>query len=264
MRLAKFVVPAAVAIIACSDVAAQDGSGSSEPRFEVTSVKPVKDRVLRGYRPTPRQFTGQMFLIDFIALAYRVSNSRIIGGESVLRDIFSISGTIPADGKGRWGPMLRNLLEERFALKVHRETQDMPVYVLVKARSDGRLGPNLRQASGCSNEPSSKGPRCGFGEYGPDNPGISGQNDWVRFNFAGILSRYIGRHVVDRTGLSGEFALRVNFAYITPPLTTGAAPLPDGPSLFAALEEQLGLKLETATEPVEVLVIDSVSQPTPD
>jgi uncharacterized protein (TIGR03435 family) len=201
-----------------------------------------------------------------MSLAYEIPTFRILGPDWVRRDSFSIAASIPADAKSDWRPMLRNLLEERFALKLHRETQDMSVYVLMKARSDGRLGPNLRQTSGCSNDPSSNAPTCGFtasgGLAGP--PGVVGQTDWDKFNLIGILSTFVGRHVVDRTGLSGEFVLRVNWAYALPPLTTGAAPLPEGSSLFAALEEQLGLKLETATEPVEVLVIDAVSQPTPD
>jgi hypothetical protein len=93
---------------------------------------------------------------------------------------------------------------------------------------------------------------------GAANPGVAGQMDWDEFNFAGILSAYVQRHVVDRTGLSGKFDVQVNWAYVTTPLT-GDTPVPEGPSLFAALEEQLGLKLEAATEPVEVLVIDAVA-----
>jgi uncharacterized protein (TIGR03435 family) len=78
--------------------------------------------------------------------------------------------------------MLRNLLEERFRLKAHRETRDMRAYALVKARSDGTLGPNLLQTSGCKNRPHSMGPRCGISYGGASNPGVSGQMDWVKFN----------------------------------------------------------------------------------
>ena len=127
--------------------------------------------------------------------------------------------------------------------------------LLVPLRSDGRLGPQLKPAAPATGQTS------GF-------PGVSAGNGSVRINgsrvsmdlFALMLtSSVFSQRVINRTGLSGEFELDLRF---TPDSSTAAAP--EFPSIFTAVQEQLGLKLQSERGPVPVLVIDSVQRPTPD
>ena len=180
--------------------------------------------------------------------------------------------------------MLRALLESRFALATHRETRQLPIYELVLSRADGRPGPGLRPSS-----PECAGIRFptlapGMPVPPPPPPGpaqmlplgvgtplrcpsvfaagwISGREVTLDI-LATRLSLLAGRPVVNRTGLTGSFD--VDLAY-TPDAAFGP-PAPfaraDGPSLFTGLQEQLGLRLDAARGPVDVLVIDRVEQPT--
>jgi uncharacterized protein (TIGR03435 family) len=208
--------------------------------------------------------------------------------------------------------VLRQILEERFAIKVHRETRELPIYGLVVARSDGRLGPNLKPSSEeCTTQMSARGrgPSDGrgpapdgrgqfaIGRGGPpdgrggpgrgpapfdfDAPPVCGQRGGgfgrmraggiTMEQFASMISGQAQRIVLDKTGLTGYYDLALTY---TPsgdqlpqgPLPPGAPPPPpidpDGPTFFTAIQEQLGLKLDNQRGPVEVVVIDSISQPT--
>ena len=164
--------------------------------------------------------------------------------------------------------MMRNLLAERFALKVHRELRPMPAYALSLSRSDGSPGPSLQRVSRDCNAASAKGSGgCGH-SFGVGRYRASGQ-EWKAF--VGILEiNLTGRPIVDKTGLSGQFDIRVEWnpdvrrvpESISNPPTL--AELEARPVLFTAFREQLGLRLEPDTAAVEVLVIDSVERPTPD
>jgi uncharacterized protein (TIGR03435 family) len=191
--------------------------------------------------------------------------------------------------------MLRGLLAERFALKLNKVTRELPIYELVLARPDGRLGDRLQPAtSECrpisvpSGMAISKPPpppplptgqsvvpeddvdeyvgiRCGalFG------PGFITLRQFTIARFARDLTMVARRMVVDRTGLTGRYDIDVEFApEFRPAPPPGApdiaAPASDGPFLFTAIQEQLGLKLESARGPVEVLVVDHAERPTPD
>ena len=159
------------------------------------------------------------------------------------------------------------------SLKVHRETRNGQTYALVLARANGSLGPRLRQS-----QVESPGGLGGGGQCTP--PGPPGP---INMRLCGVtmarlvdlyLPMYAGRRIVDRTGLTGGFDLALHFdnrpipgvgpgGGLRPP-PPGADPTPaDAVSIFTALEEQLGLKLESETGPVEVLVIDQVERPTP-
>jgi uncharacterized protein (TIGR03435 family) len=152
--------------------------------------------------------------------------------------------------------MVRQMLAERFALKMHTEVRERPIYRMVVARRDGKLGPLLY--------------RIDDAECGGNNPQPCDLAAWS----GGLMSSRIGlqqlaaalfntsqtgvdRPVVDHTGLAGMFGFTLTFS----PFNT--AHVSDNPSIFTALREQLGLKLEPAQGPVELLVIDSVEQPTP-
>jgi uncharacterized protein (TIGR03435 family) len=169
--------------------------------------------------------------------------------------------------------MLRNLLADRFQLTAHAETREFPVFALVRARRDGTLGRGLqRRTAACT--PGLVGPArltprssdrrtCG----GNAGPGFLVANGATMENITSGLAELvpgINRIVVDRTGLTGMFDIDLRW---TPdsPVTFGGQVVPpfDGnaPSLFTAIREQLGLKLESTRAPVDVLVIDRVERP---
>ena len=173
--------------------------------------------------------------------------------------------------------MLRALLEERFKLVTHRETREMPIYELVVARADGRLGPGLHKSdvdcealfaarrAGVAPPPRQplEPPACGL--MGGPARTIAGAVTMQQL--ATNLSTAVEGLVIDKTGLTGRFDF--NLAWTPERLPTDAPPPgippidPNGPDLFTALREQLGLKLTPAKGPVDVLVIDRVERPTP-
>src|SRR4030095_4721209 len=180
------------------------------------------------------------------------------------------SGTADSESAG-WLPlelvaMLRALVEDRFKVRVHNEQRDAPIYTLVHARADRRTGSALRPVPDtCAdamkamvNQPRRDGPPpCSFG--GP--PGQLVGVSVTMAMFANVLTRYVGRPVFDRTGLDGSFDLALTFdpASIAPGVP-GAPPGPartddTSPSIVTALQEQLGLKLESTRGPIDVLVI---------
>ena len=168
--------------------------------------------------------------------------------------------------------MLRTLLEQRFHLLVHTEMREVPIYTLRLARTDGNLGPRLtRSTLDCAAllagrdgaaplPPQADGrPTCRVSSSGRSFRG-GGSSIGV---LAAILPQQVGRPVEDRTGLSGLFDFDLEFSAEGRDLD--AIPVGgDTPSIFTALQEQLGLRLESARAPLDVFVIDRVERPTDD
>lgn len=206
-----------------------------------------------------------------IELAYEVRDFQISGGPGWAdSEKYAINAKMDADtvealkklpreqGSGRRQLMLQSLLVERFKLKLSHSSKELPIYALAVAKN----GPKLSQAAnpvGPSGSSSHK-----RGEVTITGMPMSSFADW--------LSRQLGRKVVDKTGLQGkyDFILRWTPERLTSiggsaaDANQGAAtPSPDssGPSIFTALQEQLGLKLESQKGPVEILVIDSIERP---
>ena len=172
---------------------------------------------------------------------------------------------------GQMGPvqlMMQHLLAERFALKVHRETKDAPGYALVHARTDRQLGKQIAPSTvdcaaflgpdcGRPWRPAhsvwSRGPQCRLSTAGP------------AASWRGCLDRAAGAAALRPGAAAGDrpdraervFSFDLSFA-------TDQTTDPDRPSLFTALQEQLGLKLESQRAPLEMLIVESVQQPTPD
>jgi len=155
--------------------------------------------------------------------------------------------------------MLQRLLAERFALRLHHETRPTPIYALVTAKSGGALGPDLRRSTrDCLEEwktqgmPDARNVACGSIQ-GARPGSVAGQAAEI-----GPLVRslwdWTGRPVIDRTGLTGRFDFSLRWS---PEGSTDT----DAPSIFTAVQEQLGLKLEPATGPVDVLVVDAAERP---
>jgi uncharacterized protein (TIGR03435 family) len=226
------------------------------PTFAVASVKPNRS----GEEALNNRFTQtQAAYINYpvrvlIYDAYRVNPDRLVGGPEWIRsDRFDVLGSIPPGSRpGDRQLMLQRVLEERFGLKHHREVREVPIYLLVRARADGRLGPGLRPSTfDCSGPPrtSKCGTMIGFNA-------ISGRGtDWGFLSLP--LQLGLDRPAVDKTGLSGNFDIEFKWS-------RDVSPTGDQPFVFTAIEEQLGLKLQPGRAPLDVMVIDAVSRPTPD
>jgi uncharacterized protein (TIGR03435 family) len=260
------------------------------PAFEVASVREnTSSETRRRIEVLPGgQFNAiNMTLREILSIAYPTEGGRfrhanqLVGGpgwiESARFDIIAkVEGTRGVDTNKpgfaasaadreaveRARLMLRNLLAERFKLRLHVETRQMPIYQLVMAKSTGELGPDFKKATtDCMEEwkrqgrPDARALACGSMQ-GARVGRMTGYAVEMGPLVADLYN-WTGRLVVDRTGLTGRFDLTLNWA---PEGTTDT----DAPSIFTAVQEQLGLKLEPATGPVEVLVIDSAERPTPD
>ncbi len=256
------------------------------PTFEVATVKPNTDgpgKMQAVTRPggvfvavnTPLR----LLMADAYIGAQPGAIDRIVGGpewvQSARYDINAKAARefrpTPPGPPAEMLLMIRALLEDRFKLKVHREPRDLPAYELVVTRP-GAVG--LRKsdvdcdalfAAGQVTRPESGvRPRCGV-TNGPVGPGgdiglIAGAFSMAQF--AQFLQR-LGRPVIDKTGLTGWYDFDLAFAPLAPP-TAGAPADPSRPTIFIALEEQLGLKLQTTNGPLDVIVIDSIEQPASD
>ena len=188
---------------------------------------------------------------------------------SIMDQRFDITATIPEAGTPRDVPaMLHALLVDRFKLAAHSETREAPVFALVLARRDGRPGPGLRQAALDCVAAAAAGRVIPPPE--PGQPAICETeiSDRIRgrgqplSSLARMLTVFVQRRVVDRSGLSGGFDFDLQFE--------AGATGPTGPTVDAAsnvitaLQEQLGLRLESTRAPVEFVVVDRIEQPTPD
>jgi uncharacterized protein (TIGR03435 family) len=143
--------------------------------------------------------------------------------------------------------MVQALLADRFKLVTHTETRELPIYELVVAKGGAKLG-----------DPKNSGTTF---DYSRGRIEVDGSNS-VAF-LAEELSKETGRDVVDKTGITGRYNLKLHWTPddATEPQLLNGVPVDSGPTLFTALEEQLGLKLEPAKGPVQVLVIDKVEMP---
>jgi uncharacterized protein (TIGR03435 family) len=170
--------------------------------------------------------------------------------------------------------MIQRMLADRFKLAAHWETRELPVYLLTKARADGKLGQGFTPTSDAECEagrrdgppvPPEPGkpappPPCGAIQFGPGQLVARGAPvEWLANVLVTVpVITGIDRPVINRTGIEGNYGFTLKFA---PAQST--SPDPDRPQLFTALEEQLGLKLESSRAPVDVLVVDSVQKPDP-
>jgi uncharacterized protein (TIGR03435 family) len=257
----------------------------ASPTFDVASVKPVEPAA-RLQKPLTcgfgagGKFMAYGWLRYLIACAYGIRSAdprqEIVDGPHwVDVDVFEIMANSPPNNipssQVEGLAMFRSLLAERFKLAVHRETKEVPMYDLVMAGRDGKAGPRLRPtAENCSAWIAS-------GRRGapPPVPGdlLCGRQSVGRSAFrstamslsqlANLLSPRVERPVRDRSGLQGTFALDLQWR---PEQSPTDLSLPDSlpTSIFTALQEQLGLKLESTRGAVDLLVIDHVEHPTED
>ncbi len=209
------------------------------PAFEVAAVKPHNPADAGGgYSFQHGRLTiSKTWLRVLIMSAYNVKDFQITGGPGWMdSDRFDVIAKAPDKFDPRDQTlMLQSLLADRFKLALHRETREAGVYALVLAKNGSKL-----KRSDPATERSMR--------MGPD--GMSAAKMPIS-DLAATLPGYVRRSVIDKTGLTGDF----DFDFHWSPQD------PDSPSIFTAIQEQLGLKLESDKAPVEFLVIDHVEKP---
>jgi uncharacterized protein (TIGR03435 family) len=236
----------------------------ARPEFAVASLKPnASGNPGFTIRAMPAGLNAtNISLKRLIALAYSVTDYQIFGDlpwlESQRFNLEAKATALTALPQLRL--MTQSLLDERFKLKFHRETRELSIYSLTLVKS-GVKGPGLTDAP---NEPCPP-PTAATALCGTVSPGmgrIFGQRGRIS-QLADRLSTMLGRTVVDKTGLTGSYDIDLKFAP-DPALqqSPGGPPVdPSGPSIFTAIQEQLGLKLQAGKGPVEVIVVDSADKP---
>ena len=266
----------------------------SAPRaFEVASVKqgsPVSWS--RGIQMAPGRFTStDMPLMSLIVRAYGVPYWKVTNAPDwVKTEPFTVQATFPPSSTpAQVNAMLRTLLEQRFRLSVETESREMDTDVLILADSDRELGRGMHPVNvDCETNQLREGsapglfstlknrPRCRnvvvSARFSPDNPTDIQASSKLRYaavtltDLADALSASRERPVLDRTDLSGQFDVELDYArQLAPPAALDAravASAPDSaPPLAVALEEQLGLKLRRERNRVEIMIVRSVERP---
>jgi uncharacterized protein (TIGR03435 family) len=283
--LLVFAIASTPRVRAQSQPAPAQTTAAPSSSFEAASIKINRSgsgrHSLSPNLPGGRLRAINVSLAGLMMSAYQAPATRILGAPSWFdSEYFDIDATSEGDNSGDENHVrLQTLLADRFKLVIHHETRQLPIYALVLAKP-GKLGPQLH-LDGEKCDDSSPADSPGFpplpgttppslkcsdlsGGVNPDRAHYSGRNiSMERFleTLAGSASRpNVDRPVVDQTGLSGNIDFTLEFAPQS--VVDTGAPGPSAlPSIFTALEEQLGMKLKTETGPVDVIVIDHVEEP---
>ena len=227
------------------------GMMAAPPAFEVASVKPNPTR--DGHSSTnismdkdaAKLTLEHSSLFRCIQAAYGVKEYQIEGPDWLKSEEYDIVGTVSSriPREEIW-PMLQTLLAERFKLTLHRETRMLPVYDLVVGKSGAKIQPVDPEGSSGTWQ-------------GADT--LTAKKEPMD-HFAGVLSRIVDRPVLDKTGLAGAYDFTLQYSRDDVQSTYHSDHAVDAPSIFTALQEKLGLKLEGRKGPVEILVIDHVEK----
>jgi uncharacterized protein (TIGR03435 family) len=252
----------------------------ADPQFEVASIRPnlsAADTVDLSAPVGGRFRAVNVTLRMLIMRAYKVKNFEISGGPGWMNsDRFDIAAGASDTGidEGRFKLMLQALLADRFKLTVHRETKRMQVYALLPAGNRIKLP---EPAGSCFQHdmpppPPAPGqpPPIPCGGFMMDGSRLEGRRISMA-QLVGALSNMLGRPAVDRTGYTGAFDVHLEFApesiaalggggFGAPSLSSDSVDS-SRPTIFAAIQRQLGLKLESQKGPAEILVIDHAEKP---
>jgi uncharacterized protein (TIGR03435 family) len=246
--------------------------GGNRPAFAVGSVR----RNNSGVVPEVGNFNGRGYgknatLRMMMATAYQVPIFQISGGPKwVDSDRFDIEARAedPKTGYIQLRLMMQSLLEDRFHLKLHYETRESSVYLLLTTKGGPKLTPSTDQSA-----PDATGPPSAPTD-GPPRGGVLIGRGMLMTNaatmsvLAKMLASELGRPVLDRTNLKSRFDIRLGWTPDAQPAVSPDGTNPDPgrtelPGLFTALREQLGVEVKSARGPVEFLVIDSAEKPSP-
>jgi uncharacterized protein (TIGR03435 family) len=240
------------------------------PEFEVASVKLNTSGAEPAVRVTPGRLTVQALTLNrLILVAYKVRGFQVSGASGWIDSgLYDIDGKTDAGNDGdRMLLMLQRVLEDRFGLKFHREIKDGPVYLLTRGKSAEKMqkadcvprfdSRSLVRRTGAPEQPDANS--CGgidFKGNGPDRSldgrgmPMEDQGGLGFQSLAGQLSLLLDRPVLNKTGLEGLFEVHLHWSSEQ-----------DGPSIFTAVQEQPGLKLDSGRGPVEHMVIDHAERP---
>lgn len=256
------------------------GATAQQPLVEVASVRrhPPDENVQWMIAPQPG---GRLLLRltpeRLVSVAFRIQMDQVFNAPGWAKsDIYDILVKV-RDGVtvniDTVGPIAREVAIERFQLKAHDETRELSVYLLGRSKT-ATLGPHLKQAeidctlrgSAPTPRPPTEPPPAGLSRCGlTQRSGVINMGGFPIDALVRVLSSTVGRVVVNRTGLEGNWDLDLEYA---PDLSSGGAvgqsATTDRPSIFAALQEQLGLKLEAGRAPVSVVAIDDIRRPADD
>ncbi len=231
------------------------------PVFEVASIRPHQGplRVIMGFTASGPRLTLEGYNLRALVMeAYNLRTYRIsfagsnVGpdeDQNINYDIAAIAEGSDAPTRDQFRQMLQALLADRFGLKFHRETREMPVYALVVAKG----GPKFKQSAPDA---------VSHGLFG-----VHGRNQTMTVSKATMdsladdIANGFGPRlpVIDKTGLAGAYDFKFE---ATPEYRINNNPQPEDISLFDAVQEQLGLKLESTRAQVEILVVDHIDRPT--
>jgi uncharacterized protein (TIGR03435 family) len=260
--------------------------------FTVASIRPNRSGGVFTAATVPRialQPGGRVTarnssLRELIVVAYGLLDYQVVDGPDWIEsDRFDIDARAERElSADEARTMLRALLADRFALKAHTESRPLPIYALVTARDDGAFGPQLRSAGEACAKPV---PPMGLPPIPPPPPppadqqmtllnvrwprrcpslmapGFLSMRDMSMDEFAARLPAFTGRTVVNETGWAGQFDFELQFTPEFLPVGVNEPAGPSAPSLFTAVREQLGLRLDARRGPVNVMVVDSVERP---
>jgi uncharacterized protein (TIGR03435 family) len=256
-----------------------------EPQFEVASVKPAAPRYgsdqggVSGGPGTsdPVRFTGtNRSIVALVMHAYNVKRHQVVAPGWMETTRFDVHAKVPPGAtRDSFRRMLQHLLADRFKLEIHRETKESAVFDLVQVKGGHKLPEYVEDSAAV------KVRRAGTGLGRVPRPGMvivwspTGKSaitveslGMPMAQIVGTLSNYVGKPVTDATGLTGKYNLKLSFdrqglagADGDHDATAGHASEPSGaPSLFKALQEQLGLKLEQRKGTIELIVLDKAEK----
>jgi uncharacterized protein (TIGR03435 family) len=231
------------------------GSMAQSPQFEVASIRPHQGPISRidistaGLRFTAEaQPVGGLITWAYDVKSYQVSAVPNLPLSDTFYDIGAKAEGEGAPSRAEFRQMLQSLLADRFKLKVHRETRDMNVYALVVSKSGSKLKESAPDAS-----------PMGYMNVVGRNYHATRAKATMDDVVQAIGNSFLDRPVLDKTGLSGTYNLSLTY---TPDIRSNRGePDPNDISIFTAVQEQLGLKLEPQKASIEVLVVDSVEKP---
>jgi len=242
-------------------------AGKTRSSFEVVSIKPNNSRSgssSSSYRPGGVYIATNVSLKFMVTEAYGIQDFQLLGGPSWIdSDRFNVeakpeAATLSTDyTRDQLLALVQSMLEDRFQLKFHRETRELPIYALVIGKEPPKLTPSSPEKSQqCATPGGCTGTSmhcCADGVMDLSAIGVS------LSTFAETIGQVLRRPVTDKTGLGGVYDIKLQ--WLREDIIPNDAFLP-GPSIFTAVQEQLGLRLTSDKGPVEVMVIDGVQKPT--
>lgn len=226
----------------------------ADPVLEVATIKPTDPSMTRdGINLRGRQFVVENKTVEFmLTAAYGLQARQVIGAPAWFSsDKYDVDGVPDVEGQPslkQMQSMLKKLLADRFGLVFHWDKKEMNVYAISAAKTGPKITKSLGDPNGI---PSQNG-------NGNANGRVDRYTNVTMKDFAFILQFFMDKPVVDQTGLQGRFDFVLKW---TPNEATVADPATASPGIFTAMQEQLGLKLESVRAPADVLVVDKLERP---